>query len=169
MPSGANRKAPKKSAKRTYNVGLVRRAFSYSIQEIAEVFDLHTNAVRRWIKSGLPTIDDRRPQLVHGSELIDFLAKRQQRRKMSCAPGEMLCCRCREPRRPEGGRVIVDRLNARQLILRGNCDDCGTPMNRCGAVSRLPEIEREFTIATGPRHLNRTTGPVVKCDLPKGT
>ena len=39
--------------RRTYNTQLVKRDFSYSIQEIAEQFGLHPQAVRRWIKAGL--------------------------------------------------------------------------------------------------------------------
>jgi hypothetical protein len=123
----------------TYNVRLVRRDLSHTIQEIAELFSLHPNAVRRWVKAGLRTIDDRRPQLIHGSDLVEFLDKRQRGRKRRCAPDELYCCKCREPRRPRQGSVIVDRLNARQLMIRGNCELCGTRMNRGGSLARLPE------------------------------
>ena len=140
----------------TYNVRLVRRDLSYTIQEIAELFNLHPNAVRRWVKAGLPTIDEHRPQLIHGSDLIDFLNKRQQSRKQRCAPDEMYCCRCRAPRRPRPGTVVVDRLNARQFMIRGRCELCGTRMNRSGSVARLAEVERAFAITTAPARLDET-------------
>jgi hypothetical protein len=65
-------------------VRLVRRNLSYSINETAELFALHPQAVRQWIKAGLQTIDDRKPFLIHGSELIRFLTERRSGRKHQC-------------------------------------------------------------------------------------
>ena len=151
--------------KYTYNLRLIRRDLSYSIPEIAELFRLHPNAVRRWIKDGLAPIDDRKPQLVHGSRLVDYLARRQQARKRGCAPDEMYCCRCRAPRRPSGGAVFVDQVNARQIIIRATCELCGTKMNRGGLLKRLGEVERVFTVTAVSLRLDETTDPLVKCDL----
>jgi hypothetical protein len=154
--------------KYTYNVRLIRRDLSYSIQEIADLFSLHPNAVRRWVKAGLPTIDEERPKLIHGSDLIDFLNTRQRERKRRCAPGEMYCCRCRASRRPKEGRVVVDRIGARQLMVRGECELCGTRMNRGGSLERLREVEREFTVTAAAPRLGETVEPAVMCELPQG-
>lgn len=164
LPSGA----VIRPSRRRYNMRLVRREFSYTIHEIAELFGLHPNAIRRWLKDGLPTIDDRKPYLVHGSDLAQYLEEKQRRRKRPCAPGEMYCCRCRTPRRPAGGRVRLDRLNARQFMLRGECGVCGARMNRGGSLVRQSDICRAFTIATASTHLDETTDPVVMCDLSQG-
>jgi hypothetical protein len=59
-----NGKAPSRAgAKRTYNLRLIRRTCSYTVHEVAELYSLHPNAVRCWVKKGLRTIDDRRPSL----------------------------------------------------------------------------------------------------------
>jgi len=169
MPLRANpRSAALRRRRYTYNVKLVRRDFSYTIQEIAELYHLHPNAVRRWVKAGLATIDDRKPHFIHGSDLIAFLGERRRSRKQRCAPDEIYCCRCRAPRRPERGRVVVDRLNARQLIIRGKCELCGSGMNRGGALARLPEIEMAFNVTAAPTRLSETTDPLVMCELPQG-
>ena len=42
---------------------------SYSIDEIARLLGVHRNTVRHWIRNGLPVLDDRRPNLILGSEL----------------------------------------------------------------------------------------------------
>jgi hypothetical protein len=47
--------------KRTHNTRLIKRDYAYFISEIADLLKLHRNAVRRWLKAGLLTIDDRRP------------------------------------------------------------------------------------------------------------
>ena len=37
---------------------------SYTVEEIAGLFGIHKNTVRRWVKAGLPTSDDKRPMLI---------------------------------------------------------------------------------------------------------
>src|SRR5262245_34376578 len=76
---GAEPEVPslRRAGKRTYNTRLIKRDYAYFISELADLFRLHPNAIRRWIKAGLRTVDDRRPVLVHGGDLIDFLDARQ--------------------------------------------------------------------------------------------
>lgn len=52
---------------------------SYTVDEAARLFGVHKNTVRAWRKSGLQTIDDRRPILVLGRHLAKFLHDRRQR------------------------------------------------------------------------------------------
>jgi hypothetical protein len=153
---------------RTYNVRLIRRDYSYTIQEVAELFSLHPNAVRRWLKDGLRAIDEVRPKLIHGSDLIAFLSRRQQSRKCGCGPDEMYCFACRAPRRPAGGRVAVNQLGPSRLILRGPCELCGTRMNRAVSSSRLAEVERTFTVTMASPRLIETSTPIVFCELAPG-
>jgi len=79
--------------KRTYNTRLIKRDYSYFVCEIADLFDLHPQAVRRWITAGLAIIDERRPFLIHGRDLIAFLNERQSQRKQPCAADELYCLR----------------------------------------------------------------------------
>jgi hypothetical protein len=134
--------------KRTYNVRLIRRDLSYSISDIAELFAIYPQAVRQWIKAGLETIDDRRPFLIHGSELIRFLGERQSRRKQHCRPEQFFCCRCRVPKRPRDGLVTIRILNQCQLCLVGRCEGCGSSINRVGSVRHLEDYQRTFVVET---------------------
>jgi hypothetical protein len=134
--------------KRTYNIRLIRRDYSYEIGEIVELFRLHPNSVRMWLKQGLPTIDGRRPTLIHGSELISFLGCRQTDRRKSCQPGEFFCCRCREPRAPWESVVDIEIRDERRLLLKGICEACEAPINRLGLVEKIDEYRSRFNIQT---------------------
>ena len=46
---------------------------NYTVDEVANLFAVHRNTVRQWIKSGLPTTDSRRPLLILGRDLVAFL------------------------------------------------------------------------------------------------
>ena len=45
------------------------------------VVKAHKNTVRGWLKSGLETVDDRRPTLVLGRKLSAFLHARREARQ----------------------------------------------------------------------------------------
>jgi len=143
---GGAASAPRK--KRTYNWRLIKRDFSYEVGEIAELFDIHPNTVRQWLAEGLPAIDDRRPTMVHGTELAEFIRKRQSNRKRKCRPDEMFCCRCREPKRPWERVVDVEIESDRRLRLTGLCSTCEAPLNRLGATPRLDEYRALFNVQT---------------------
>jgi hypothetical protein len=156
----------RRAKKRTYNTRLIKRDYSYFVWEIAELFDLHPNAVRRWLKAGLVTLDDRRPILVHGSDLIDFLDMRQAARKQKCAVDQFYCFRCRRPRHPRFGYVEAEIRSEMRLDLSGACDTCGTRMHRAGSVARLEEYRKAFTIQTlGEGRIRGRFDPTVMCHL----
>ena len=56
--------------KRHSNHRLVKIHRNYTVEEIAKLFGIHKNTVRNWVKDGLATIDDKRPMLILGHELV---------------------------------------------------------------------------------------------------
>lgn len=137
-----------KPKKRTYNTRLIRLGLSYSVQEIAELFGLHKNAVLRWIRDGLPTTDQRKPYLIHGAELAAYLKRRQGGRKHKCRPDEFFCCKCRVPRRAWENLADMEIRNETKLALSAVCATCGTSMHRMGSVKKMPEYQKIFSIQT---------------------
>lgn len=155
---------PRRVGKRTYDTRLVRRDYCYFVSEIADLFHLHPNAVRRWIRARLRTLDDRRPVLVHGGDLIHFLDARQAQRKQKCTADELYCCRCRRPRRPLFNHVEVHLRSETRLNLSGVCATCGARINRAGSVDRIEEYRLVFIIQTpGGARLSGRSDPSVKC------
>ena len=155
----------KRRKKRSYNVRLIKR-LSYTIREIAELFRIHPQAVRRWAMAGLRMIDDHKPFLVHGSDLIHFLSERQSSRKQKCGPNQFFCCRCRAPREARDSRVYIYVRNAKQLNIAGRCEECGALMNRAGSVGKLDDYKKAFVVqTTADRHIRENAGGSVMCHL----
>lgn len=132
--------------RRKFNWKLVRRELSYSVREICALFHVHPNTVLRWMRSGLRRIDERRPFMIHGSELIRYLKEAQASRRIQCGPSEFFCTTCREPRLPWEGILDVHVRNKKLLTLSGICDACEKPLFRFGAVSKLAEYHKLFQI-----------------------
>lgn len=101
---------------------------------------VHRNTVRQWIKRGLPTCDDQRPALILGRDLRAFLEAQRRSRKRPCRPGEIYCCRCREPRRPLGGFVEYQADTATLGTLVGMCGECEAMLYRRVNPARLAEV-----------------------------
>ena len=169
MSSKPQEPKPRAARKRSYNTRLIKRDYPYFVSEIADLFHLHPNAIRRWIKQELVTVDDRKPVLVHGGDLIDFLDMRQAQRKQKCAVDELYCFRCRRPKHPRFNRIEVKMRSETRLNLSGVCDTCGAIMNRAGSVDKIEEYRRNFIIQTpGGGRISGRSDPSVMCHLEKG-
>ena len=148
------------------NPRLVKIHRSYAVEEVAQVFHKHKNTVRAWIKQGLRPIDGRRPTLVHGLELVNFLQNRRARGKRPCPPGHMYCLKCRSPKQPAAGMVDYLPITDISGNLRALCPDCGTFMHRRVAFAKLRAISVGFDIAfpqAGSR-IRESEAPSVNCD-----
>lgn len=128
------------------NYRLVKIHRNYTVEEIARLFSAHKNTVRQWIKSGLKTLDRRRPLLVHGSELSAFLRDRKQKNKRPCQPGEFYCLRCRAPKQPDGDMADYLPITERLGNLEGICPDCGAMIYRRTSLAKLTQIRGNLDI-----------------------
>jgi hypothetical protein len=131
---------------RRYNVRLIKATWPYTVQEIAELFDLHKNAVLRWLREGLHADRSQRPYLIRGDELTRFLSQRQDGKRQQCAPGEFFCFKCRVPREPYLGIVDIAIESGTRFRIKALCRVCDTSMNKVQNVRNLPRIKTLFNI-----------------------
>jgi len=119
---------------------------SYTVEEVARMVRVAKGTVRRWIKRGLPSINDKKPALVLGADLIDF-HRLQKKPKQKCLPHECFCVKCRKPRTPAGGMAEYVPLTATSGNLRAICPDCLKFMYRRVALSKLSALRLFLEIA----------------------
>jgi hypothetical protein len=126
--------------KRHPNHRLVKINRSYTIEEIAILFNAHKNTVRRWVKEGLAATDDKRPMLILGHTLMVFLQARRTKNKRICKPGEIYCVRCRAPRLPAGSMAEYRPVTEKFGNLTAICPDCHSIMNRRVSLAKIDQI-----------------------------
>jgi hypothetical protein len=140
--------------KRRPNYRRVKIHRSYTVEEVARLFDSHKNTVRRWVKDGLPTCDGKRPILILGCDLSAFLQDRRAKKKQPCRPGEIYCVGCRAPKWPAGDMADYQPITAKFGNLEAICPDCDSIMNRRVSIAKLDQIKGKMDI-TFPQALQR--------------
>lgn len=137
-------KTPKR--RRTYNVRRIKATWPYTVQEIAAPFNIHKNAVLRWIKEGLRADKITREYLIRGTELMRFLSDRQRKKTHPCAINEFFCFKCRAPRQTYLDIVDMVIQSPHRFRLKGLCAVCGIRMNKALGIGKLPKVHECFNI-----------------------
>lgn len=154
-------------AKPRANPRLAKIHRNYTVEEIATLFSVHRNSVRQWIKAGLPVVDHRRPVLVLGAALAEFLRNRRTVNKRPCRPGEIYCMRCREPRVPAGAEVRYHPITTTQGNLVGLCPSCSAGLFRRVSAANLGQFEGLLRITLPPaeEHIGKSPQPSANSDF----
>ncbi len=138
--------------KRNYDPRKVKRYRSYTVQELAELYEVGPNTVRQWIKKhGLPVIEGTYPTLIHWEAFRNWMIAWQAARKWTCAPDEMSCLKCQGGRRIKAGTFRVTQTNQASFMLHGDCETCGKPIKRATSRAKL-EVKRAVFGGNAPPH-----------------
>lgn len=140
---------------------------NYTVEEIANLYRVHRNTVREWVKRGLQTSDDKRPMLILGRDLSAFLQARREKNKRPCQPGEIYCVRCRAPKAPAGDMADYQTVTETLGNLVAICPDCGSIMNRRVNLAKLAQIrgQLDITMPQALRHIVESVQPSVNSAL----
>lgn len=108
----------------------LKRSQTYTVPEAAIALRVSIGTVRRWVRQGLPLIDDKRPHLIHGKAMHDWLTERLKERQVKCGPRQIYCCKCRDARDMLPGSAVIIHRNEKAASVRALCAECGTTMHR---------------------------------------
>ena len=120
---------------------------NFTIGEAAERLSVHKRTVQGWIKAGLPCMKERRPHLILGADLQDFLEQRRKSSRRKCASGQLFCFKCHEPRRPAGGMLDYIPITIVSGNLKGICEACDTFMCRRVALTKIGTVTAGCDVA----------------------
>lgn len=146
----------------------VKAHLVYTVSEAAEALGVHKGTVRRWVVlDGLPAATDRKPWLIGGRDLKQFLETRNRAAKRPLEPGEFYCLPCREQRQPDGGLVDYRPRTLAIGMLCGLCPACGREMFRAVRRADLHRLLAGLDVAfpMGEARIIRSPPPNQNVDL----
>lgn len=125
---------------------------SYSVDEAARTLCVCKATVRRWIRDkDLPVLDDTRPTLILGRELIAF-GKAQRKPKQKCRPMEAYCMSCRAPRKAAFNAAEISSANAASANLRMLCVECSGLIHRRYGWQQLVALNGQMKLTSSQAH-----------------
>ncbi|OGZ70253.1 MAG: hypothetical protein A2904_01140 [Candidatus Staskawiczbacteria bacterium RIFCSPLOWO2_01_FULL_33_9] len=122
-----------------YNLNLITARRSYSVNEISALLGISRKTCGRWIKyEGLKMVEENTsPLLIIGADLIHFIKKKREKRKIPLKENEFLCFKCHKAVRAKTGseREIktgkrIGKDNREQMKKTGACEICNTKLNK---------------------------------------
>lgn len=108
----------------------IRKHRHYTYEDAADVLDLSVQTVRSWRGQGLYVLAERKPHLILGEAMIEFLQERQKKAKQKMAPNQMFCMSCKAPRRPLDLIAVYVPISPGRGRLEGLCEVCDGSLNR---------------------------------------
>lgn len=151
------------------NPNLAKIHRNYTVEEVADLFSIHKNTVRSWVKEGLATNDDKRPMLILGSNLKQYLQAKRKSNKRKCLPFEIYCLRCRSPQVPAENMVDYEPINCNMGRLIGLCPSCSGIINKYFTIAKLEHIKDklDITFQKALKHINESSKPLLNSDFNK--
>lgn len=114
-----------------YNPRLAKINRSYTVPEIAALYEIHKNTVNNWLKLGLEDCGAGRPRLILGRILREFMEERRRKNKRPCMPGQIYCVACRTPVFPSKNRACLEVSEYGRARIIGQCPLCLHKIHRC--------------------------------------
>lgn len=135
---------------------------TYTAKELAVALAVNPRTIQTWKSQGLSPIDpEERPALFSGSDVREFLARRNAKRKTSLTTNQFYCVKCRGPVFPDPASVIWQPLShdgrcpEAKIRAIGRCPHCGSTINRFATVAW---VELAFPGATSTGSHRRLSG-----------
>jgi predicted site-specific integrase-resolvase len=74
----------------------IHGSLNYTIKEMSEHLGVSEKTCHRWIESGLPIVTGgKKPILILGSEIKDFLRKKDSKKNIKLKRNEFYCLTCK--------------------------------------------------------------------------
>ncbi len=129
------------------NPRAIKATRTYTVEEAAIALGVSIGTIRAWVKSGLPLMKSRRPFLILGDALRDFLGNRAKVATVPLQPDQLYCPTCKAGRRPMGLLVDCIPQTPKTARLFGLCEVCGGPCNRMISQTKIDHFSQIFEVA----------------------
>ncbi|MFG5382456.1 helix-turn-helix domain-containing protein [Yoonia sp. R2-816] len=124
----------------------VKSALTYDINEAAVALGKTPATIRNWIKDGLAVMSSRKPYLILGAAIQEYLRAKYKAAKRPLGPDQLFCLSCRAAQRPAGMSVTIGRISQRTSLLKGVCERCDGVCTRMIATSTADSFAAAFKI-----------------------
>jgi Helix-turn-helix domain len=124
----------------------VKAALTYDVNEAARALDKTPATIRNWIKDGLPVMSSRKPYLISGEAIREYLRAKYKASKRPLDPDTLFCPACGVGRQPVGMEASISSLTVYTSLLKGVCSHCCGTSTRMISKTKVTDFAHTFTI-----------------------
>lgn len=122
----------------------VKASLTYEVGEAAAALGKSEATIRNWIKDGLPVMASKKPCLISGQVLRDYIRAKSKGAKTTLGPDQLYCLSCQEGCKPLSMAVEITPNNDKTDRLKGVCETCGGFASRIISKSKSPHFAAIF-------------------------
>lgn len=120
----------------------------YTVWEAAQALDRHRQTIIRWIThKGLIADRSKKPWLIQGDDLKQFLGKGRAKAKTKMALHHIYCLGCKCAREPDGKFAEYTQQTPTAGLLKALCPACGNIINKIVRRADLEAIRAKIEVA----------------------
>ncbi len=112
---------------------------NYTIEQAASLAGVTKQTIRRWSQQGLPVMTRRRPFLIIGADLKEFIKERRISNAVPMPIGQFKCWACKSLGPPAFGLADYAPLSEKHGILHAICGTCEGAVTRFVSVADLKD------------------------------
>ncbi|MGC3938144.1 helix-turn-helix domain-containing protein [Roseobacter sp. EG26] len=127
----------------------VKSVLTYDVSEAAKALGKSSATIRNWVKDGLPVMSSKKPLLISGLALREYLRAKYRDQKSPLASDELYCPSCRKGRRPVAMAVEVCSNSPKTTRLLGTCSHCDAYASRIISKSKADAFAQTFLVKEG--------------------
>lgn len=128
-------------------------SMSYTIKEMSDCLNVSQKTCLRWIEKGLPTVPGhKKPILMLGSEIKNFLRSKDSKKKVKLKRNEFYCLTCKAARKAKRGSIKKSRGQKTAI-----CSVCSGKMSRTNQLSQKDYMIRSLPTQMSFFETNRTS------------
>jgi len=127
----------------------VKASLTYTVDEAAHALGKSPATIRNWIRDGLPVMASRKPMLMSGGVIRDYLQAKYKAAKRPLSADELFCLSCQAGRNPLDMTVLACPNTAKTARLKGVCERCGGAASRIVSNARVQHFAATFHFKEG--------------------
>lgn len=132
------------------NWQLLKKDQTYTISDMAELFDMSTSGIKYWVKMGLKPINPGKGKYYFsGEDVIEFVRKKNKRYILETDIFKCFSCKGRYRIKSDEVTFLYTNVklgddDAQQVKIIGNCANCGGMVTKLWSDKKLEEFLKYY-------------------------
>jgi hypothetical protein len=129
-----------------YNYKLIESNRSYSTEKIKKLIGIHEQTIREWIKEGNLECVSKKPILIYGAVLKEFIKNKNESHKKTLNFNEFKCLKCKAISIPKDNQISIYHNKNGSIRATGICQNCNNEFSKLYKKNSINEFQNSFFI-----------------------